>query len=72
MAALRWNFLEGAPNGVLEPLRRTIAGHVRDVAGFKIGRTSDPPGRAKHPDYANYDELIVVYKTPHDHHADEV
>lgn len=65
--------MTGHPEKVLSTLRRRVGQYTRNVGGFKIGRTSTPVARAGQPEYADsYDELIVIYGTPHVEHVNFV
>lgn len=39
---------------------------------FKIGRTMDPDRRWAAHDYRRYDEMVLIYETPHLHDASQV
>lgn len=73
MARVHYRVRTGHPDRILDQLLDDVSVYTSDHSVFKIGRTSRPEARAKHPHYvAEYKEMIVIYKTTSAAYADQV
>jgi hypothetical protein len=63
--AVHFDFSTGRPSTVAIVLRRRVSGYTRKgvVSRFKIGITNNPHTRFSNGYAADYDEMIVVYKS---------
>lgn len=64
--AVHLDFITGRPSAVASILRRRVSAYTREgvVSRFKIGITNNPRARFSHGYSADYDEMIVLYKSP--------
>lgn len=72
MVDVSWHERSGDPDEVISTLKRSVGQFTKNVGTFKIGRTCDPAHRAGQPDYAKFDEMIVIYKTRSAEHVNDV
>ena len=66
------NVVTGGYLRVYPKLKCRISQYKRDGDSFKIGRTRNPTNRANQPDYSEYDEMILLYKTTSPNFVSEV
>jgi len=61
--AVHFDFERGRPSTVASALRRRVSAYTRNVGRFKIGITNNPRRRFSNGYSADYDEMIVLYKS---------
>lgn len=64
--AVHFDLSTGRPSEVVATLRRRVSAYTRKnvVCGFKIGITNNPHTRFSNGYSEDYDEMIVLYKSP--------
>ena len=64
--AVYFDLSTGRPSAVATTLRRRVSAYTRKdvVRRFKIGITNNPPTRFSNGYSADYDEMIVLYRSP--------
>jgi hypothetical protein len=62
---VHFDLTTGRPAEVASTLRRRVSAYTRDRVGrFKIGITNNPSGRFSNGYARDYDEMIVLYRSP--------